>query len=109
MIQATEDIYDLRDKVYLTDLEIWKIKYYTEKLTSYDKSKEIANLKLQLIEAQKTLISYKVLEDRKQHEKITKEHTELLKSISKTHNIPDGIRWSYNKETNEIMIDDENV
>jgi len=105
MMQATEDINDLREIKHLTDLDSWMLKYYTEKKSNFDKDEEIANLKLQLMEAQKTIITYKVLEDRNKRESVMNEHLEALKNISKANDIPEDVKWSYNQETGEIILD----
>ena len=106
MTQTTEEIEDLTNKKYLTDLDLAKLNYFTEKKINFDKDEEIANLKLQLIESQKAVITYRVLEDRKRREKTMSEHLELLNTISETNDIPDNVKWSYNQETKEILIDE---
>ena len=102
-------IEDHRDKKFLTKLDSWKLKYYSEKKSNFDKDEEIANLKLQLMDAQKAVITYRVLEDRKKREGAMKEHMECLSDISKANDIPDDVKWSYNQETKEILIDEKDL
>lgn len=104
-----DKIEDLRDKKYITENDGVILENYTLKKSVFDKDEEIANLKLQLIDAQKTIITYKVLEDRVKRESVMSEHLECLKRISKANDIPEDVKWSYNQETREIIIDEENV
>ena len=100
-------IEEFRDKKYISELESWQLKYYSEKKGNFDKDEEIANLKIQLMDAQKAVVTYRVLEDRKKRESVMKKHMECLSNISKANDIPSDAKWSYNSETKEILIDEQ--
>lgn len=95
-------------KEYLTEMELLELNLFSEKIKSTDKDQDIANLKLQLIEAQRSIITYKAMEDKKTQDNLKKSQLERLKGISDNHGIVDD-RWSYNPTSGEIIITDENI
>ena len=94
------------EKKYLSNTDMNIIELHSEKAKLLEKEEELSMLKLQLIESQKMLINYKILEDRKRLSSIREESKESLKAISKTYEIPEEVKWSYNPSDGEIIIND---
>ena len=93
-----------QEEKYLSGVELLELNNQSEILKGLEKDEIISNLKLQLIDAQKIIITYKMIEDKKKIEEIKTENYQILKSISDVHDIPDDIKWNYEKSTGKIII-----
>lgn len=113
----------LEEKPTLTIKEMAEIQYHTELIKGIKKNNEIMTLKIsnldlqkkvmerqiEVIEREKIIIGFRLLEEKKLLKKEKDNQIPLLQSISKKHNIDPNIKWKFDPNTREIEINEDNV